>query len=74
MGLFEAIATAGQWVPAVIAIASAITAVTPTQKDNRALARVVGVLRILGLNVWKAKPADDAPPKQPERRRGGPRR
>ena len=41
-----------QWLPIVITVASAISAVTPTPIDNI----VVRVLRILALNVLNAKP------------------
>lgn len=41
-----------EWVPVIIAVASAISAVTPTPIDNI----VVRILRILALNVLYAKP------------------
>ena len=69
MGVFEALATAGQWVPIVVTVASVITAVTPTPKDDAALRAVVRVLRGLALNVGRARPADGLPP-YAERRKG----
>jgi len=64
MGIFEIIATAGQWGPLVVTVASVIATATPTPKDDRVLRRVVQVVRALALNVGKAKPADE------ERRKG----
>jgi hypothetical protein len=45
---------------AVIACAAAITAITPSKVDNEWLKKVVSLLNLLGLNVGKAKNADDA--------------
>lgn len=44
---------------AVIALAAAITAVTPSKVDNAWLKKIVSLLNLLGLNVGKAKNADD---------------
>ena len=40
----------------VIAVASVVTALTPTPKDDNILRKVVDFLRLLGLNVLNAKP------------------
>ena len=45
---------------AVVALAAAITAVTPSKVDNAWLAKIVSLLNLLGLNIGKAKNADDA--------------
>ena len=42
----------------VIAAASIITAITPSPKDDELLAKIVGLLRVLGLNVGRARPAE----------------
>lgn len=42
----------------VVTLASAITAATPTPKDDAILAKIVGFIRILGLNVGKAAPKE----------------
>lgn len=50
------------WFPiltAVIALASAIAAVTPTPKPGTVLAKVYGVIDFLALNVLKAKDKGD---------------
>jgi len=44
---------------AIIALAAAITAVTPSKVDNVWLAKIVSLLNLLGLNIGKAKNADD---------------
>jgi len=44
---------------AVVALAAAITAVTPSKVDNAWLAKIVSLLNLLGLNIGKAKNADD---------------
>ena len=46
-------------VTAVIALAAAITAVTPSKVDNHWLQRIVQFANLLGLNIGKAKNADD---------------
>ena len=48
-----------QVLTAVVALCASIAAVTPTQVDNKILAKVTRVINILGLNVIKAKNADD---------------
>jgi len=40
----------------VIAVASVVTALTPTPKDDAILAKVISFVRLLGLNVLNAKP------------------
>jgi len=52
-----------QWVgyiTAIVTIAAAITAVTPSKVDNEWLQKIVSLLNLLGLNIGKAKNADDA--------------
>lgn len=46
-------------VTAVIALAAAITAVTPSKVDNYWLQKIVSLLNLLGININKAKNADD---------------
>ena len=41
--------------PEVIAAASAIAAVTPTPKDNAAIAGIYKILDLCALNIFKAK-------------------
>jgi len=51
-----------QWVSyitAIVTVAAAITAVTPSKVDNAWLAKIVSLLNLLGLNIGKAKNADD---------------
>ena len=43
---------------AVVALASAIAAVTPSQSDNTWIQKALDFLNALGLNVGKAKNAD----------------
>ena len=45
-----------EWVPWIVTGASAITAVTPTPKDDAILAGVLRFFRILALNVGKENP------------------
>ena len=45
------------WFPQVVTVASIITAATPTKKDNMVLNGLLNIIRLLGLNVAKAKPA-----------------
>lgn len=55
--------TAGVWVSAVtgvIAAATAVTALTPTKTDDKALNIVLRVLNWLAGNVYKNRNADDA--------------
>lgn len=42
-------------VAAVISLASAIAAITPTPKPGSALAKVYGIIDLLALNIGKAK-------------------
>ena len=44
---------------AVIALAAAIAAVTPSKVDNDWLKKIVSLLNLVGLNIGKAKNADD---------------
>lgn len=43
---------------AVVALASAVAAVTPSKADNAFIQKVLDFLNALGLNVGKAKNAD----------------
>lgn len=54
-------AHASQWLDAalaVVAAASAVTALTPSPKDDSWLARLRAVLETLALNIGHAKPAE----------------
>jgi len=44
-----------EWAPVVVTAASAIAAATPTQKDNKVLVKVQGLLDFLALNIGRAK-------------------
>ena len=46
-------------ITAVVTVAAAITAVTPSKVDNTWLQKIVSLLNLLGLNLGKAKNADD---------------
>lgn len=46
-------------VTAVIALAAALTAITPSKVDNEWLKKIVSLLNLMGLNIGKAKNADD---------------
>lgn len=46
------------WVPQVVTVASIITAVTPTKKDDQLLSGIVRIINVLALNVGKAKPSE----------------
>jgi len=51
-----------QWVgyiTAIVTVAAAITMVTPSKVDNDWLQKIVSLLNLLGLNIGKAKNADD---------------
>lgn len=58
------------WVQALtVAVtgAKAITVLTPTRSDDKALDAILRVLNVLALNVGKDKNADDVPPtKEPK--------
>jgi hypothetical protein len=43
----------------IIACAAAIAAITPSRVDNDIVNRVLSLVNLLGLNVLKAKSADD---------------
>ena len=43
----------------IIAVAAAITAITPSKSDDRIVQLILDILNKLGLNVGKAKNADD---------------
>ena len=45
--------------PVIIAVASAVAAITPTPKDNRALKWIKRFFNVLALNVGQARPAGD---------------
>ena len=47
-------------ITAVVTLAAAITMVTPSKVDNVWLQKIVQLLNLLGLNIGKAKNADDA--------------
>ncbi|HJO22044.1 MAG: hypothetical protein GY772_20665 [bacterium] len=44
----------------VIAAAAAISAITPSRSDNEMVSKILGFLNLLGLNVLKARNADDS--------------
>lgn len=44
----------------IIAACAAIAAVTPSKFDNDLLSKVSGFINLLGLNVGRARNADDA--------------
>lgn len=44
-----------EWIPIIIAVASAIAAATPTPKDDSALKTIYKVIDVLALNIGKAK-------------------
>ena len=46
-------------ITALVTAAAAIAAVTPTKSDDKVVAAVLRVVNVLGLNVGKAKNADD---------------
>jgi len=46
-------------ITAVIALAAAIAAVTPSKVDNEWMKKIVSLLNLVGLNIGKAKNADD---------------
>lgn len=46
-------------ITAVIAVAAAVTAITPSKVDNAWLKKIVSLLNLIGLNVGQAKNADD---------------
>ena len=50
------------WLNAILALmvaASAITALTPSKKDDEILQKIINVLNVLALNIGKNKNADD---------------
>ena len=47
-------------ITAVIALAAAVTAITPSKVDNQWLQYIVNLANLFGLNIGKAKNADDA--------------
>lgn len=48
-----------EWGPALVAAASAAAAVTPTKRDDRALAALRRVINVLALNVGHARTLED---------------
>jgi hypothetical protein len=46
-------------VTAVIALAAAITAITPSKVDNYWLQKIMDLLNLVGINIGKAKNLDD---------------
>jgi len=57
--------------PLVIAAASAISAVTPTAKDDAAVRWVRRLVEVLALNVGNARPAAPRPPEPGKRKNSG---
>jgi len=51
-------------VAAVIALASAVAAITPTPKKGSTLAKVYAFLDLMALNIAKAKQTGDEPDKK----------
>lgn len=47
--------------PEIMVAAAAIATVTPTQTDNRVLNGLIRIVNLLGLNVGRARNADDWP-------------
>jgi len=47
------------WITAIVTVAAAITAVTPSKVDNEWLGKITSLLNLLGLNIGAAKNADD---------------
>ena len=47
-------------ITAVIALAAAITAVTPSKVDNQWLQKIMDLLNLVGINIGAAKNKDDA--------------
>jgi len=43
------------WITGIISVASAICAITPTPKDDEALAKVYKFIEALALNIGNAK-------------------
>ena len=61
IGIIEQI-LGNKWVSiitAVVTVAAAITAVTPSKVDNDRLKKLFSLLNLAGLNIGKAKNADD---------------
>ncbi len=46
-------------ITAIITVAGTITMLTPSKVDNQWLQKIVSLLNLLGLNLGKAKNADD---------------
>jgi len=46
------------WIPQIVTVASIVTAATPTKKDNQILSGILNVIRLLGLNVGRARPEE----------------
>ena len=46
------------YVPQVITVASIITAVTPTKKDDAILNQILRIINVFALNIGKAKPSE----------------
>lgn len=58
-GIIDAIPA---WVIAItglVTAASAITALTPTKKDDKVISKILSFLNLIALNVGNAKPKDD---------------
>lgn len=48
-----------QLIPIVITAAGAVATVTPTKADNKVIDPLLRIINIIGLNVGKARNADD---------------
>lgn len=62
--VFDAAPLALQAVMTLVTAASAITAVTPTPRDDRIVGKLYKALEIMALNIGRAK---DAPPNRTKR-------
>jgi hypothetical protein len=46
-------------VTAVVTLAAAIAAITPSNSDNKVIQKILDVVNLLGINIGAAKNADD---------------
>lgn len=49
-----------------VTIAAAITALTPTTKDDKVVSKIKGFLNVIALNVGNAKNAEDSKKEDPK--------